>query len=169
MRSRKSIYQELIRIELNILEPDIRKLINDPVLFSKVMFEVRRLQPRIARRLVTAQSHLPSDISNHQEPPLSEMNKQELTICDISVTYLGSDTPIGQMCRFLQGSEGLLIQPFENRMCNIIVEKLRQFNPVLEDNVIRITKETIKEQSLLGKNYLIFLSCPFTSMSGMNP
>jgi hypothetical protein len=55
---RQSIYHDLIRIELNLLEPELREIVNNEILLQKIMFRVRMLQPRITLRLMRAQNHI---------------------------------------------------------------------------------------------------------------
>lgn len=59
--SRKSVYQDLIRIEINLLKPYIRELIKDDDTYYKIMFQIGTLQPQIVDRLLRAQNHLLKD------------------------------------------------------------------------------------------------------------
>lgn len=59
--SRKSVYQDLIRIEINLLKPHIRELVKDEDAYYKVMFQISTLQPKIVDRLLLAQNHLSKD------------------------------------------------------------------------------------------------------------
>jgi hypothetical protein len=59
--SRKSVYQDLIRIEINLLKPRIRDLVKDDETYYKIMFQISTLQPKIVDRLLLAQNHLSKD------------------------------------------------------------------------------------------------------------
>ncbi len=60
-RTRKSVYQDLIRIEINLLKPLIKDLIQDETLYYKVMLQISTLQPKVVSRLLLAQNHLLKD------------------------------------------------------------------------------------------------------------
>lgn len=62
MRCRKTIYQDLIRIEINLLEKEIREVLPNTAIGDEIMFIIRFLQPRIARRLIAAQNHVKKEI-----------------------------------------------------------------------------------------------------------
>lgn len=61
MKSRKSIYHDLIRIERNLIEKEIRETINDQSKEDRVMFLIGCLSTRIVDRLIIAQNHIPKE------------------------------------------------------------------------------------------------------------